>query len=339
MCNFNNFKVTCSIQLLDKQPLLCNHMPMSYSNTIAQLFNILPSHRQCDCLCHHCACLCHQRKGTTESYIAKKDHPGGHDCSPPRRRSCSKRLQESLTEKKTQERTWQCKTTGPRAVDSECNGRTSDESDKPRGRGESKSKEEDSKKEESNDPSGDSKPSEHARLNEVKEEGVASGIWQLTLQDRILVNTTPPEQQTEPMASNLAGPSGWAGTRTDSITLKAAHPDPFYGGNLKAKIFLQQVDNKIADAAGASEGQRIRYMISLLRKSAAEWAAMYMDNKRYTTFTKNGDLRRKFLERFTDSNPSGTALARLLQLKQGCTRIQDYATKALTLAHQSQIGN
>ena len=104
------------------------------------------------------------------------------------------------------------------------------------------------------------------------------------------------------MASNLAGPSRWAGTGTDSITLKAAHPDRFYGENLKAKIFLQQVDNKIADAAGTSKGQQIRYMISLLRGSAAEWAATYMDNKRYTTFTKYGDLRRKFLERFTDPN-------------------------------------
>ena len=141
------------------------------------------------------------------------------------------------------------------------------------------------------------------------------------------------------MASNLAGPSGWAGTGTDSITLKAAHLDPFYGGNLKAKIFLQQVDNKIANAAGASEGQRIRYMIFLLRGSAAEWAATYMNNKGYTTFTKYGNLRRKFLERFTDLNPSGTALARLLQLKQRRTGIQEYATKALTLAHQSQIGN
>ena len=141
------------------------------------------------------------------------------------------------------------------------------------------------------------------------------------------------------MASNLAGPSGWAGTGTDSITLKAAHPDPFYGGNLKAKIFLQQVDNKIANEAGASEERQIRYMISLLRGSAAEWAATYMDNKGYTTFTKYGDLRRKFLERFTDPNPSGTALARLLRLKQGCTGIQEYATKALTLAHQSQIGD
>ena len=58
---------------------------------------------------------------------------------------------------------------------------------------------------------------------------------------------------------------------------------------------------------------------------------MYMDNKRYTTFTKYRDLRRKFLERFTNPNPSGTALAQLLQLKQRRTGIQEYATKALTL--------
>ena len=161
-------------------------------------------------------------------------------------------------------------TTGPRAVDSECNSTTSDESDKPRDERESKSEEEDNREEESDDPSRDSKPLEHARLNKVEEEGVASRIRQLILQDRILVNTTPPEQQTEPMASNLAGRSGWARTGTDSITLKAAHLDLFYRGNLKAKIFMQQIDNKIADAVGASERQQIRYMISLLRGSAAE---------------------------------------------------------------------
>ena len=118
-------------------------------------------------------------------------------------------------------------TTGPQAVDSRRNSTTSNESDKPRGGGESKSEEEDSEKEESNNPSGDSEPLEHARLNKVEEEGVASGIWQLTLQDRVLVHTTPPKQQTEPMASNLAGPSGWTRIGTDSITLKVAHPDPF----------------------------------------------------------------------------------------------------------------
>ena len=84
-------------------------MPVSYSNTIAQLFGILPSHQQRDCLCCHCACLCHQHKGTTESYTTKKNHPGGHGPSPPRQRSHSERLQESPTKKKTQERTRQCK--------------------------------------------------------------------------------------------------------------------------------------------------------------------------------------------------------------------------------------
>ena len=83
-------------------------MPVSYSNTIAQLLGILPSYQQRDCPCHYCACLCHRRKGMTESYTVKKNHPGGHGPSPPRRRSCSKRLQESLIEKKTQERTRQC---------------------------------------------------------------------------------------------------------------------------------------------------------------------------------------------------------------------------------------
>ena len=80
-------------------------------------------------------------------------------------------------------------------------------------------------------------------------------------------------------------------------------------------------------------------MISLLRGPAAEWAAIYINDKGYTTFKKYGNLRRKFLERFTDPNPSETALAQLLQLKQRHTRIQEYATKALTLAHQSQIGD
>ena len=84
-------------------------MPVSYSNIIARLLGILPSHRQCECPCRHCTCLCHRCKGTTKNYTTKKDHPEGHGPSPLRQRSCSKRLQESPTEKKTQERTWQCK--------------------------------------------------------------------------------------------------------------------------------------------------------------------------------------------------------------------------------------
>ena len=83
-------------------------MLVFYSNIIARLLGILPSHQH-DCLCCHCTCFCHRRKGTIESYTPKKDHPGGHGSSPSRGRSCSKRLRESLTEKKMQERTWQCK--------------------------------------------------------------------------------------------------------------------------------------------------------------------------------------------------------------------------------------
>ena len=228
-------------------------MPVLYNNTIARLLGILPSHQQRDCPCCHCACLCHRHKGTTKSYTAKKDHSGGHGSSPQDREVAASACGR-VAQKKNAGENLAVQTTGPQAVDSGRNNTTSDESDEPREGGESESEEEDSKKEESNNPSGDSEPSEHTRLNKVEEERIASGIRQLTLQDRILVNTTPPKQQTEPMASNLAGPSEWAGTGTDSITLKAAHPDPFYGGNLKAKIFLQQVDNKIANAAGASEG-------------------------------------------------------------------------------------
>ena len=84
-------------------------MLVLYSNTIAQLLGILPSHQQRNCPCCHCACLCHRRKGTTESYTTKKDHPRGHGPNPPKWRSRSERLRESPTEKKMRERTWQCK--------------------------------------------------------------------------------------------------------------------------------------------------------------------------------------------------------------------------------------
>ena len=72
-------------------------------------------------------------------------------------------------------------------------------------------------------------------------------------------------------------------------------------------------------------------MISLLKKLAAEWGITYIDNEKYITFKKYENLQKKFIERFIDSNQSRTALAILLQLKQGHTRIQDYITKVLTL--------
>ena len=95
---------------------------------------------------------------------------------------------------------------------------------------------------------------------------------------------------------------------------------------------------KITNIAKTSEIQRIWYMISLLR-GPVKWAATYIDNEGYTTFKRYRDLQKKFLKRFTDLNLLGTTLAGLLQLKQKRTRIQEYATKVLTLAYKSQIGN
>ena len=48
------------------------------------------------------------------------------------------------------------------------------------------------------------------------------------------------------------------------MILKAAHSDSFSSESLRAKMFIIQVDNKITDAAEATEDQKIRYIISLL---------------------------------------------------------------------------
>jgi hypothetical protein len=50
-----------------------------------------------------------------------------------------------------------------------------------------------------------------------------------------------------------------------NITLKAVHPDPFLEGAMRARIFIQQVDNKIVDAAETSNRRKVRYTIFLLR--------------------------------------------------------------------------
>ena len=155
-------------------------MPVSYSNTIAQLFGILPSHQQRDCPCHYCTCLCHRRKGTTESYTTRKDYPRRHGPSPLRQKLQLTPAGESHREENAGENL-AVQTTGPQAVDSGRNSTTSHKSDKPGGGGESKSEKEDSEEEEFDNSSGDSEPSKHAQLNKVEEEGVASGIRQLIL--------------------------------------------------------------------------------------------------------------------------------------------------------------
>jgi hypothetical protein len=83
------------------------------------------------------------------------------------------------------------------------------------------------------------------------------------------------------MASVAGQPSAYTGA---NITLKAVHPDPFLGGAIRARIFIQQVDNKIVDAAGASNGRKVRYATSLLRGQAAEWAIIHTDGEGYTIF-------------------------------------------------------
>jgi hypothetical protein len=83
------------------------------------------------------------------------------------------------------------------------------------------------------------------------------------------------------MASVAGQSSAYAGA---NITLKAVYPDPFLGGAIRARIFIQQVDNKIVDAAGASNRRKIRYTISLLRGQVAEWTIIYTDGEGYTTF-------------------------------------------------------
>ena len=51
---------------------------------------------------------------------------------------------------------------------------------------------------------------------------------------------------------------------TEASVLKAAHSEPFSGELMKVRIFILQMDNKITDAAGASEGRKIKYEMSLV---------------------------------------------------------------------------
>ena len=83
--------------------------------------------------------------------------------------------------------------------------------------------------------------------------------------------------------------------KTEANVFKAAHPESFSGGSVKAKIFILQIDNKIADAAGASEGRKIRYEMSLLRGSAAEWAANYVINTGEDMFQTYVNFKAQFL--------------------------------------------
>ena len=58
--------------------------------------------------------------------------------------------------------------------------------------------------------------------------------------------------------------------KTEVSILKAVYSESFSSESVRAKIFILQVDNKITDAVGVTEKRKIRYKMSLLRRSAAE---------------------------------------------------------------------
>lgn len=105
----------------------------------------------------------------------------------------------------------------------------------------------------------------------------------------------------------------------------------------KAKTFIQQIDNKIADVAEMSSGRKIRYATSLLREIAAEWTSIHLDEERNITFDFYKTFRKSFLKRFTDPNSTETAMERLLNLKREKINMQEYTIKALNLSHQADL--
>ena len=124
---------------------------------------------------------------------------------------------------------------------------------------------------------------------------------------------------------------------TNVVTLKAAHPDPFSGGSMKTRIFIQQVDNKIADATGTSNGRQIRYTTSLFRGTATEWTTIHTDANEMNTFVTFRDFKNVFLERFTDPNSAGTIMEKLLTIKQRRLFIQEYVIKVLNLINKTGL--
>ena len=77
--------------------------------------------------------------------------------------------------------------------------------------------------------------------------------------------------------------------------LKIVHLEPFSDESVKVKIFILQINNKIADAAGASEERKIYYKMSLLWGSAAEWTANYVTNTEEDTFQIYTNFKLQFL--------------------------------------------
>ena len=77
--------------------------------------------------------------------------------------------------------------------------------------------------------------------------------------------------------------------------LKAVHLKSFSSKSIKMKIFILQVDNKIADTAEVTEEKKIKYRMSLLKSSAVKWAANYVMNTEEDTFQTYINFKVQFL--------------------------------------------
>jgi hypothetical protein len=114
----------------------------------------------------------------------------------------------------------------------------------------------------------------HGRLTEAEEEDLTRRIQQATIldtrQDHRVV-TEPKRRDNLTTVQSMASVAGQSSAYTGTnITLKAVHSNSFLEGAMRARIFIQQVDNKIVDAAETSNKRKVRYTTSLLRGQAAE---------------------------------------------------------------------
>ena len=116
-----------------------------------------------------------------------------------------------------------------------------------------------------------------------------------------------------------------------AIVFKAAHLNTFNSRLLKAKMFIIQIDNKIADAAEATEEQKIKYIMLLLRDSALKWATTFINNNEEIIFESYLLFKQKFLRRFTDLNSVKSVIKKLMNFRQGKTLILKYCIKVMNL--------
>ena len=122
------------------------------------------------------------------------------------------------------------------------------------------------------------------------------------------------DQNSEHYSSNR-GESMASITGAVTTVLKAVHPDPFNSESLRAKMFIIQMNNKIADAAEAMNEQKIQYAMLLLRDPALKWTATFINNNREITFGSYLLFKQKFLRRFTDLNSVDSIIEKLMNLK------------------------